>query len=761
MKSAAANPDIKLDVCYDGGPTSKEVPCDGTGGPGPLGGTTIMEEGFENVSPGGVKPGWAVYDNDSDGYSWEGYQGYPYEGDFHLRVRYNSSGNDDWLVTPMVHVPAGGDSFEFYARAYSSYYPESWEVWISNTGNTVNDFIVSGTPLGSNSTSSTTYALYSYPILPGYNDTDAWIAIRYNAVDMYYLFVDAVSMPNLGFFEGFNSEWLPAGWTTINSNTVRPWTYVDAVTYPQFVHSGNYAAWINYDSVNPSDNWLITDDIDLSGYGAVYLSFWAESDTLWPGATMELHVMGATFDDVVWDMILDESWSTFEYREVSLNLSAYIGEIVQIAWRYVGFDGESFGLDDILLFEPPAHDVGVSAINYSTGTVTDPVMPVNVTVTNYGQNPETNVPVNVTIERCVPTVFFDEDFESGLPGDWTVIDGGTTTDTWTDTNPGGRTPQGGCAGTFMIADSDWAGSGGIVLDEQLISPVIDCSTYSNVWLNFDHYFNNLTSDTAAVYVKNATSGWVLVVLYTLDNLGHQSFDISTVAAGESAVQVMWDYKDNAVWAWYWMVDNVELVTKTCTVDYDETVYTDVGFGASVPVDLPDWVPGGPQGVEIEYQITACTQMIGDEDPLNDCTTGTAAYQYFDFDDLLLLFCGYWNYSTYGKAYDDTLHWRGPGTGVHKVAWIVNTVIPPSDYNVFTYKWSHLFSHLMATNARYKVVHAAGVSPWILVDLSTPGTEWLFLGQFPFDDAYTQAVMVTDQANGFVIVDAIKLINIGL
>jgi len=154
------------------------------------------------------------------------------------------------------------------------------------------------------------------------------------------------------FEEGFEDGIMPppGGWYTIDGNPFRPWGIVNATWYPDFVHSGDYAAWVNYDSLNYSDNWLISPDYDLSTYSEATLSFWAESDTLFPGATVELHIRGDGFDDVIWNMTKDEIWDTFEYREKSFDLSSYCGGAVNISWRYVGLDGQSFGLDDISLY---------------------------------------------------------------------------------------------------------------------------------------------------------------------------------------------------------------------------------------------------------------------------------------------------------------------------------------------------------------------------------------------------------------------------
>ena len=50
---------------------------------------------------------------------------------------------------------------------------------------------------------------------------------------------------------------------------------------------------------------------------------------------------------MIWDMIEDENWDTYEYREKTFDLTSYSGEIINIAWRWVGQSGEVFALDDI------------------------------------------------------------------------------------------------------------------------------------------------------------------------------------------------------------------------------------------------------------------------------------------------------------------------------------------------------------------------------------------------------------------------------
>ena len=148
------------------------------------------------------------------------------------------------------------------------------------------------------------------------------------------------------FFEGFEEGIMPpSGWYLEESNPDLGWFIGD-----QGVLNGSFCAWMNFDNSNEKDNWLISPNFDISVYGEVYLEFWGKSDTNYPSATVEVHIRGDGFDDVVWDLISDEYWDFFDWYEVQIDLSSYAGEIINLSWRYIGQGGESFGLDDIRLF---------------------------------------------------------------------------------------------------------------------------------------------------------------------------------------------------------------------------------------------------------------------------------------------------------------------------------------------------------------------------------------------------------------------------
>jgi hypothetical protein len=144
----------------------------------------------------------------------------------------------------------------------------------------------------------------------------------------------------------------PVDWSTVDTNPSANWSVNNAT----WVHTGSWAAWVNYDSTQPSDEWLRSPTIDLAGVWDGVATFWAASDTSYcpvsgSGATMLFHVTDPAFVAIAtpWDMCVAESWPVFDYRPVALSLTPFHDQVIRIAWRYVGFDGESFALDDVLV----------------------------------------------------------------------------------------------------------------------------------------------------------------------------------------------------------------------------------------------------------------------------------------------------------------------------------------------------------------------------------------------------------------------------
>jgi outer membrane protein assembly factor BamB len=132
----------------------------------------------------------------------------------------------------------------------------------------------------------------------------------------------------------------------------------------------------------------------------------------------------------------------------------------------------------------------------------------------------------------------------------------------------------------------------------------------------------------------------------------------------------------------------------------------------------------------------------------------------DSDPEFRILAGTWKFRDHPKAYNGNLRYNKVGSGNNKAGWRIDTIITPGIYYVYTWKFEHKHSDQMATNVHYKVRDRTSISDWILVDQSTPGDEWVCLGSYEFDNSHPQGVLITDNADGFVIADALRLLYIG-
>ena len=166
-------------------------------------------------------------------------------------------------------------------------------------------------------------------------------------------------------------------------------------------------------------------------------------------------------------------------------------------------------------------------------------------------------------EDCaeVATMLLYEDFEGAFPpSGWTVIDNIGGSPVW-ERNDVTGTPNYADTGYCAIADSDyWYDP----MNTDLISPVIDCTGWSDVYLAFDTDYENYAGyDWAKVYVRSSATGgsWVNVLAWNEDHPGplNVNLDISAYADNQPDLQVRFNYDTKGEeWLWWWEVDNVEV-----------------------------------------------------------------------------------------------------------------------------------------------------------------------------------------------------------
>ena len=195
--------------------------------------------------------------------------------------------------------------------------------------------------------------------------------------------------------ESFEVSVPPAGWTTQTSGETYTWVRASGAA-----NSGVYCAFVQY---GPSgawqDEWLVAPAVDTRGLTGLRIR-WAEFDYqgYWGNYGLRHSVMVSTTvpDDPAAftaaqvftpanHTIEDDAWQL-----VYVDLNAYIGyETVYVALRYEGEYADSWVIDDVLIYQPLAHDVKPDKITPSDISVfAGGHIPCEVSVINMGGNAE-------------------------------------------------------------------------------------------------------------------------------------------------------------------------------------------------------------------------------------------------------------------------------------------------------------------------------------------------------------------------------------
>ncbi len=231
---------------------------------------------------------------------------------------------------------------------------------------------------------------------------------------------------------------------------------------------------------------------------------------------------------------------------------------------------------------------------------------VTMTVTDNSGNSSTCTSTVTVQDVTAPEVFCiggfgqfteSEDFEAGLPADWsTVVNTGNCD--WINS---GDMPTGDDFPTLaMLFDDDDCGLGAPASNVSLVSAVYDLTGASNVFVGYDVAFQESGTQTFEVEVWDGAA-WQQIALYEDDldpDIQTESFDVSAFA--NAAFQVRWTFDDNnGEWGWGAGVDNF-LLTYEATSGGGLDVFLDANGMASV--DPNDLVTGVNEACG--YTITA-------------------------------------------------------------------------------------------------------------------------------------------------------------
>ncbi len=170
-----------------------------------------------------------------------------------------------------------------------------------------------------------------------------------------------------------------------------------------------------------------------------------------------------------------------------------------------------------------------------------------------------------------------------------------------------------------------------------------------------------------------------------------------------------------------------------------------------------WISDFSQLNEYEITFNVTNGEYSDEETIKISQEGV--YLFDNLDNEFNVILGRWRLKDHVNAYGGNTRFIQQGIGLMSVGWRVDKKINPGSYSVYTWKFENQFQNDVASNAKYSVVYSQGSSNWIEVNQSSPGNEWILIGNFSFDNSSRQGVILSDNADGYVIADAVKLVYI--
>ena len=148
------------------------------------------------------------------------------------------------------------------------------------------------------------------------------------------------------YFDGVTPPDLPPGWTQYNEDGGDD--FWQTGTYVYDPHSPPYYAYCKWDI--PNDDWLVTPMISLIGYSNCQLTFWYHGNSFF---TCDFDLMISTTGNTPADFVLLKEYrlpagSNYWQSDV-VDLSAYDGQNIWLAWRYISNNQFSCNIDDIVI----------------------------------------------------------------------------------------------------------------------------------------------------------------------------------------------------------------------------------------------------------------------------------------------------------------------------------------------------------------------------------------------------------------------------
>ncbi len=173
------------------------------------------------------------------------------------------------------------------------------------------------------------------------------------------------------FPEGFETSVPPAGWIAFENGTGTTYDWEPSTT----AYSGSSAAYVRYESVasGMAEDWLVTPSFTV-GANSTLEFYQRQAFTPDWGTTYEVKVsttdQTTTANFTTVDTQVETDFST-TYSQKFVDLSAYTGQTIWIAFVMTNDDGDSWYIDDVNMIGQPCYAPSALSVANITTTTAD------------------------------------------------------------------------------------------------------------------------------------------------------------------------------------------------------------------------------------------------------------------------------------------------------------------------------------------------------------------------------------------------------
>lgn len=243
------------------------------------------------------------------------------------------------------------------------------------------------------------------------NSNALWIAVVFYLSTATLISTQAQNL----FFENFNAstpgQTFPTGWTKVRQGAANTDWVIQSpgpAKFPTLTFQNNNFAFCDADaggSGSTTNSTLTSPVINSASANLLFLEFSQVYRDY--SATPTDSGIVEVFNGTNWVAIQKKDVSTpangITPEKVTYNITALKNANMRVRFRYVGFWPWFWGLDDVRIFQPPANDLGVSAINSPVGDCgLSATTTIKVRITNFGSVAQTSIPASYRIGTGAP-----------------------------------------------------------------------------------------------------------------------------------------------------------------------------------------------------------------------------------------------------------------------------------------------------------------------------------------------------------------------